>query len=129
MGVKYRCDECEYESGSKECLKVHKESKHLGIGYKCGDCDYQSSSKFNLSMHNQRINLKIKEKCDICGDEFSPPYVKKHIKTHMGKNLTNATNATLLLSGKAVRENFPRLAVDKTRMDSTPLLLFTQFRA
>ena len=106
LGVKYRCDECEYESGPKECLKVHKESKHLGIRYKCGDFDYQSSSKFNLSRHNQRINLKIKEKCDICGDEFSPPYVKKHIKTHMGKNLTNATNATLLLSGKAVRENF-----------------------
>ena len=27
LGVKYRCDECEYESGPKECLKVHKESK------------------------------------------------------------------------------------------------------
>ena len=41
LGITYRCDECEYQVGSKRSFRTHVEIKHLGIKYTCNECKHE----------------------------------------------------------------------------------------
>ena len=34
-GIKYHCDECDYQATTEDNLKKHKQSKHMGVKYHC----------------------------------------------------------------------------------------------
>ena len=44
-GVRYNCDQCDYQAEPKSTLKLHKESKHEGVSYCCDKCDFQATKK------------------------------------------------------------------------------------
>ena len=63
-----------------QLLKSTQKEIHLGIRYTCDDCDFESSRKENLKFHiDYRHNLIEKYLCDQC--EFSA-IAKKYVKTH-----------------------------------------------
>ena len=52
-GVRFTCCEegCTFSSNHKQSLKLHTNSKHLGIKYKCDICDYTSGQLSNVKKH------------------------------------------------------------------------------
>ena len=57
-GVKYTCDQCDYQATQQSNLTVHIQSKHEGIKYVCDQCDQQFTQKNTLRIH-------IKKKHDV----------------------------------------------------------------
>ena len=47
-GVKYPCDQCDYEARHKHSLFTHFKSKQGGVKYLCDQCDYKVKYKNNL---------------------------------------------------------------------------------
>ena len=58
-GVKYACDQCDYQAPHKVNLKIHIISKHEGVKYYCNQCDFQFTQQVSLKRH-----LKSKHACD-----------------------------------------------------------------
>ena len=50
-GVRYACDECDYQSTKQNHLTRHIQSKHEGIKYACDQCDYQFAQQGSLRIH------------------------------------------------------------------------------
>ena len=50
-GVKYACDQCEYQASWQGNLKKHIDLKHEGVKYACDQCDYQATQKGSLKAH------------------------------------------------------------------------------
>ena len=40
-GVKYACDQCDYQATQQSYLKYHIKSKHEGVKYACNQCHQQ----------------------------------------------------------------------------------------
>ena len=57
---------CDLVSKSKQGLRYHKQSIHLGIKYKCEQCDYEAKSKSMLNGHVQKIHEKKTFACEYC---------------------------------------------------------------
>ena len=53
--IKHRCDVCEYQTGSKQTLRMHVEVKHLGMKYKCDECNYQANSSPSLYLFREAL--------------------------------------------------------------------------
>ena len=47
-------------------LKTHKRSNHKGVKYKCDQCDYQAATGSHLKTHKRSIHKEVKYKCDQC---------------------------------------------------------------
>ena len=47
----YACEDCDYESVSKQRLNLHMVLKHDGEKISCVRCDYWSTSKQHLRLH------------------------------------------------------------------------------
>ncbi|XP_078669349.1 uncharacterized protein LOC144910290 isoform X2 [Branchiostoma floridae x Branchiostoma belcheri] len=64
----YKCEECEYETNTKFCLRLHRVSKHgLGVGpVKCKHCDYTTISKNSLSRHMKSDHGIETKQCWYC---------------------------------------------------------------
>ena len=68
-GVKYSCDQCDYQAtqktnnlirhgqskhdGVKYSCSTHKKSKHMGVKHPCDQCSYEASQKGHLSRHTK----------------------------------------------------------------------------
>ena len=61
-GIKYQCDECDYQATQEGNLKVHKQSKHLELKYPCSLCDYQATAKRSLTRHIKSVHEKFDKK-------------------------------------------------------------------
>ena len=42
-GVKYACNQCDYQATQQSHLKNHIKSQHENFKYPCNKCDYQGS--------------------------------------------------------------------------------------
>ena len=42
-GVKYACNQCDYQATQQFDLTRHIQSKHEGVKYACNQCDYQAT--------------------------------------------------------------------------------------
>ena len=50
-GIKFRCNECDYQATQKSHLTSHQQSLHRDRKYDCPDCDYQATDNSNLIKH------------------------------------------------------------------------------
>ena len=65
-GVKYSCNQCEYQATQKGSIKIHKESKHEGLKYSCNQCNYQATQQGHLERHKLSKHEDVKYSCDHC---------------------------------------------------------------
>ena len=52
----YKCVECEAIYNSKHALYYHTRSKHEGVRYSCNQCEYQATQQGNLKRHKQSVH-------------------------------------------------------------------------
>ena len=57
----FKCEQCEYKSGSITMLNRHKKSLHQESTYKCKQCDYTSDKTATLEKHVSTVH---KTNCD-----------------------------------------------------------------
>ena len=50
-GIKYSCEQCDYEATMKANLLRHLKSKHEEVKYPCNQCDYKATMKGSLLTH------------------------------------------------------------------------------
>ena len=66
QGVKYACDQCDYQATKQSHLTIHIQSIHEGIKYACDQCDYQASTQSSLTSHIQSVHKSLKNACNQC---------------------------------------------------------------
>ena len=49
-GVKYGCDQCDYQATQRSDLNRHIQTVHEGVRYACVQCDYQATRQGNLAL-------------------------------------------------------------------------------
>ena len=83
-GVKYDCDQCDYQSQRKHRMIEHIQSKHEGVKFSCGECDKQFSQKESLTDHIKFVHQG--RKCSQCDYQASnKKMLFSHIQTiHKG---------------------------------------------
>ena len=54
LGIRFGCDNCDYQASSKICLKLHVNQRHLGIRYGCNKCDHKAITKAGLKLHRTK---------------------------------------------------------------------------
>ena len=59
-GVRYDCDQCDYQATQQGNLTVHIQTKHEGVRYACDQCDQQFTRKSSLTSHNQSKHEGVK---------------------------------------------------------------------
>ena len=62
---KYQCTECG-QLMSKNHLKIHRESVHLGLIYPCQKCDHKAKTENDLKVHDKSVHHGIKYQCNEC---------------------------------------------------------------
>ena len=65
-GIKYPCNQCDYQATQPGNLQIHIQAKHEGIKYPCNQCDYQTTTQGNLQTHFQAKHEGIKYPCNQC---------------------------------------------------------------
>ena len=61
-GVKYSCNQCNYQATQQVSLKTHKKSVHGGVKYSCSQYDYYhqcDNFNFSLTLHSKILTLSI----------------------------------------------------------------------
>ena len=82
QGVKYSCDQCDYQGSTQWNLTAHIQSKHEGVKYVCDKCDYQATLQGNLNKHIQSQHEGVKYSCDQCDYQASSQSnLAAHIKS------------------------------------------------
>ena len=56
-GVKYACEQCDYQATTKFDLTRHIKSRHEGIKYDCDQCEYQATTQSSLRRHSKAKHL------------------------------------------------------------------------
>ena len=56
-GVKYACNQCDYQAKQQGNLKIHIQSQHEGVKHDCNYCDYQATQQRNLKVHIKKKHL------------------------------------------------------------------------
>ena len=51
LGIRYPCDQCDYQATQKNHLKKHKEAKHRLL--KCEYCPFQTMRRQTLTLHKK----------------------------------------------------------------------------
>ena len=51
LGVKYDCNQCDFQSGYRFDVTTHIKSIHEGIWYSCQQCDFKASTNSALKAH------------------------------------------------------------------------------
>ena len=60
-GVKYSCDQWDYQATQESNLIRHRQSKHDGVKYSCNQCDLEATQKRDMSVEDLAvINVTIK---------------------------------------------------------------------
>merc|ERR1719354_1309229 len=77
-GIVFKCDLCEYQTGSDKNLKVHISASHETGEFNCPSCEYTAQSKTRLQYHVNRVHKgkvfvrkKVTFFCDQCSASFS----------------------------------------------------------
>ena len=52
-GIKYPCNQCDYQATQQRLLQTHIQSVHEGIKYPCNQCDHQATQKSDLKRHKK----------------------------------------------------------------------------
>ena len=75
----FQCSYCYKKFQTKNVLKSHVQSIHLGEKTNCPDCK-KDISVDNFSRHVREIHKKIKKLCPNCDKEFAMSNLTRHIK-------------------------------------------------
>ena len=82
-GVKYPCNQCDYQATTRGHLQTHIQSKHEGIRYPCNQCDYQATQQSSLQSHISAKHSDTVLKCEDCDYQTKwRTHYNKHKKTH-----------------------------------------------
>ena len=65
-GVKYTCNQCDYQTTLQKTIRFHIQSKHEGMMYVCNQCDYQANYKGDLNRHIKSKHEGVRYACDQC---------------------------------------------------------------
>ena len=79
-GVKYACDQCDYQSAKPSNLNRHIQSRHEGVRYPCNQCYYKTADKGNLNKHIQARHDGGKYACEECDYKAAQ---KRDFKAHI----------------------------------------------
>ena len=82
LGVKYSCNQCDYQFTQQGSLTKHIHSKHEGVKYACDQCDHQATRQDCLTVHVQSKHEGVKYACDQCDKQFTQ---KANLSTHIKK--------------------------------------------
>ena len=63
-GLKYACNQCDYEATHCSSVTRHIQSKHEGVIYACNQCDQQFKTQCNLTQHIQSKHEGAKYDCN-----------------------------------------------------------------
>ena len=105
FGVRFKCDQCDYEGKRKDKLKAHKKRIHEGVKtvkkpstelFPCPQCSYVSRRRYELKIHVESCHEGVRYSCAFC------PYSGKrkdkltaHLKTkHPGIVHLNHLNSS-----------------------------------
>jgi DNA-directed RNA polymerase subunit RPC12/RpoP len=78
---KFSCDQCEYQSVTRNGIKRHKDGVHLGLKYKCSECSIEYSTEKQVKAHVISVHNGEFYNCHICEKKFEQPAVlSQHIK-------------------------------------------------
>ena len=82
------CPECGKEFARKFVMLTHYRSVHEGIKYPCDQCDYQATDSGNLQRHIQSKHECIKYPCNQCDSKLTRrSHLKSHIKAKHSGNI------------------------------------------
>ena len=86
LGFKFPCNLCKYEATAKRSLQSHIESKHEGKKYPCPQCKLQICDKSSLRKHIRTVHMMIRAyPCLQCGQKFSTKNdLNMHIESRHG---------------------------------------------
>ena len=79
-GVKYPCNQCDYQATQQGNLLQHIQSKHEGVKYACNQCDKQFTLQSSLTTHIQSKHKGVKYTCNQCDYQGSKDALRHHIK-------------------------------------------------
>ena len=65
-GLRYSCNQCEYQATLQVNLKSHEQSKHGGVKYSCKQCKHQVTRQDQLNTHQQSKHGSVKCSCNQC---------------------------------------------------------------
>ena len=81
-GIKYPCNQCNYQATQKSTLKRHIASEHEGVKYPCNQCDYQAKRQHHLQRHIESLHEGVKHPCNQCHHEASSKEgLRRHIQS------------------------------------------------
>ena len=76
------CDQCEYQAKRQDILTAHINNKHDGIRYACDQCDHKLSTQGGLTVHIKSKHEGVKYACDQCDHQVTQlSNLKVHIKS------------------------------------------------
>jgi len=83
LGIKKNvCDQCGFSSLQEQTLRNHIQSEHLGVRLNCGFCDYQAKRIDGLKDHILTKHEGFTYQCDQCDLGFAQKKtLKQHIET------------------------------------------------
>ena len=70
-GVKYPCDQCDYQAPWPSQVKTHKMTVHEGFKFECEQCDWTSNNKSSVSNHILTKHKNKRPKCPECSVELT----------------------------------------------------------
>ena len=79
-GVRYFCNQCDYQAGYQSDLTRHIQSKHEGVKYACNQCGYQATRQSRLTIHIQYKHEGVKYACNQCDYQGSRDALRHHLK-------------------------------------------------
>ena len=105
VGVKFKCNQCDYEASQRSNLSLHIQHKHEGIEYFCTECEYRAPYKHELKKHHQLKHGDTQYLCNECEYQaWCQSSLKSHIQSkHEGKVylvLDNANPRSMRLKDK-----------------------------
>ena len=78
---KFKCETCDTKLSSKQHLKIHISSIHMGSKpYKCEICKIKFSQLGSLNRHFEQTHERKEKKCTLCGKELCS---KDSLDTHI----------------------------------------------
>ena len=80
VGVKYTCNQCDYQTTLQKTIRFHIQSEHEGMMYVCNQCDYQANYKGTLNRHIKYKHEGVKYACDQC--QYQSPQ-QSHLTDHI----------------------------------------------
>ena len=66
QGIKYDCDQCDFQSGYKNFLRIHIKKVHELYRHKCNLCDELFTNSVNLRNHIRFVHEGLHYICQIC---------------------------------------------------------------